>query len=93
MYMYIYNVQCAVYYGSLGPSLQDAGKAEDSAVVTKTMFSGNLASSRKCVECGQLNSKMAKKCLQCRSPLQVHFTKKFFIFTFNLKLIMIMIPR
>ena len=53
-------------------SLQDAGsKPEDSGVVTKTMFSGNLASSRKCVECGQLNSKMAKKCLQCRSPLQV----------------------
>ena len=65
----IYIVQCT---GSLGPSLQDAGKAEDSAVVTKTMFSGNLASSRKCVECGQLNSKMAKKCLQCRSPLQVY---------------------
>ena len=54
------------------PALQDVGKGEDSGVVTKTMFSGNLASSRKCVECGQLNSKMAKKCLQCRSPLQVH---------------------
>jgi vacuolar-type H+-ATPase subunit H len=49
---------------------QDPGKAEDSGVVTKTMFSGNLASSRKCLECGQLNSKMAKKCLQCKSPLQ-----------------------
>jgi hypothetical protein len=51
---------------------QDSGKTEDSGVVTKTMFSGNLASSRKCIECGQLNSKMAKKCLQCRSPLQVN---------------------
>ena len=39
-------------------------------VVTKTMFSGTLASSRRCQECGQLNSRMAKKCMQCRSPLQ-----------------------
>ena len=52
-------------------SSQDSSKQEEETqVTTKTMYSGNLSSSRRCLECGQLNSKMAKKCLQCRSPLQ-----------------------
>lgn len=45
-------------------------KDESAQVVTKTVYSGNLMTSRQCMECGQLNSKMAKKCVQCRSPLQ-----------------------
>eukprot|EP00731_Ephydatia_muelleri_P021460 Em0014g51a len=45
-------------------------KEESAQVMTKTVYSGNLMASRQCMECGQLNSKMAKKCVQCRSPLQ-----------------------
>lgn len=54
---------------------QEAPKGEETHLITKTMYSGNLSSSRKCLECGQLNSKMAKKCLQCRSPLQVGYSR------------------
>lgn len=50
------------------PTLQS--RVDEGSVLTKTVYSGNLSSSRKCQECSTLNSKMAKKCVQCRSPLQ-----------------------
>ena len=40
------------------------GSGQPSVAASKSVFS------RKCQECGQLNSRMAKKCMQCRSHLQ-----------------------
>ena len=42
------------------------------AVTTRTVFTGTVGSTRTCLECDAINSKMAKKCQQCRAPLQVH---------------------
>ena len=55
------------------PSVSSSGgsTAGTSGVVTKTMFTGTVGSTRKCVECDAINSKMAKKCQQCKAPLQV----------------------
>ena len=47
------------------------GQQSNSGVVTKTIYSGSVGSTRKCMECGMINSKMAKKCQQCKSPVQV----------------------
>lgn len=46
------------------------GQQSNSGVVTKTIYSGSVGSTRKCMECGMINSKMAKKCQQCKSPVQ-----------------------
>lgn len=43
----------------------------DGGLVTKTMFTGTVGSTRRCVECDAINSKMGKKCQQCKAPLQV----------------------
>ena len=47
------------------------GQQSNSGVVTKTIYSGSVGSTRKCMECGMINSKMAKKCQHCKSPVQV----------------------
>ncbi len=46
----------------------------NSGVLTKTVFTGTVGSTRTCLECDAINSKMAKKCQQCRAPLQVCVT-------------------
>ena len=48
-------------------------QSTSTAVVTRTVFSGNLTSSRNCQECGTLNPRKAKKCQQCRAPIQVTY--------------------
>ncbi|XP_019852573.1 PREDICTED: uncharacterized protein LOC109582347 isoform X2 [Amphimedon queenslandica] len=41
-----------------------------SSLVTKTLYSGNISSSRNCMECGGINPRKAKKCQQCKAPIQ-----------------------
>ena len=54
---------------SMFPSKSDDAS---SSLITKTLYSGNIASSRNCGECGALNSRKAKKCQQCKAPIQVN---------------------
>lgn len=54
---------------SMFPEQNDPNR--QGGVVTKTMYSGNITASKKCADCGGINSRSAKKCQHCGIPLKV----------------------
>lgn len=52
-------------------TISGSSSSNSGAVTTRTVFTGTVGSTRTCLECDAINSKMAKKCQQCKAPLQV----------------------
>jgi hypothetical protein len=65
-----YLVAPPIRNAALKSMFPKGNESSSSSLVTKTIFSGNLTSSRNCQECGTLNPRKAKKCQQCRAPIQ-----------------------